>query len=57
MVYDVDYFWNINRTTMAIEFDAVCRQNLMSLLTSLYSIGAWVGIFVGKTTFMLGVQW
>ena len=48
MVYDVDYSWNISRTTLAIEFDLICKNNELSLLTSLYFVGAMFGLFIGK---------
>jgi hypothetical protein len=48
MVHGVDYEWDISRTTLAIDFDKICKKSELSLLNSLYFAGGTITLFIGK---------
>ena len=55
MVYDDDYSWEISRTTVAIEFDLICKSDKLNLLTSLYYVGSIIGLIIGKKEELLAL--
>jgi hypothetical protein len=48
MEHGVDFEWDLARTSFAVEFDKICKQSEISLLNSLYFIGATISLLFGK---------
>ncbi|KAL5264590.1 hypothetical protein ACHWQZ_G005617 [Mnemiopsis leidyi] len=52
MILGTDYEWDkISRTTFAVDFDKICNKSQISLLNSLYFVGATIGLLFGTLTF------
>ena len=48
MIHGVDFKWDLSRTTFAVDFDKICKKSEISLLNSLYFVGAAISLFFGK---------
>ena len=49
MILGTDYEWDkISRTTFAVDFDKICNKSQISLLNSLYFVGATIGLHFGE---------
>jgi len=47
--FETDYIWDSDRTTLASDFDKVCKKTDLSFLDSLYFVGGTIGLCVGKS--------
>ena len=52
MVHDVDFKWDLSRTSFAVDYNKICKKSEISLLNSLYFAGGSISLICGKHKFM-----